>query len=104
MEGKKQELDSAVKDLQAQIEDEEIRANKMASEASELQERLADMESNLGAEESKVQRLQMEKLTLEAQMNRLSEETSSQNETLTKVITHILYCMLFDVSVYLNDV
>ena len=66
----------------------------MASEANELQEKLADMENNLGTEESKVQKLQMEKLTLEAQLNRLSEETSSQNEILTKVTTNIL-CVYF---------
>ena len=97
LESKKQELDSTVKDLQAQIEDDEIRTNKMAAEASELQDKLAEMESGLLEEEGKVQKLQMEKLTIEAQLNRLAEETSTQNEVLTKVS----YCINLKRYIYL---
>ena len=74
-----------MKDLQAQMEDEEIRTHKLATEAAELVEKISEMEANLGDEEAKAQKLQMEKLNLEKQLNLLAEDSSSQSEVLTKV-------------------
>lgn len=81
----KQELESTIKDLQGNLEDEGDLSRKMAIESNVMREKISEIEGTLEEEEAQLQKLHLDKLNLENQINRISEENTAQDETVTKV-------------------
>ncbi len=110
---KKQELEEILHDLEARVEEEEERANHLQVEKKKMQQNIAvkrvrfhqtarvhlwlvewtisvpqDLEQQLDEEEAARQKLQLEKVTMEAKLKKTEEDVmvlDDQNNKLSKV-------------------